>query len=808
MTANYLEGISVVDFSSSLSGVQLSQFLADYGAEVIFVEPPGGSPLRNEAAWPFWGRGKQSVVLDLNEADDLKVADFLLARADIAIETWTPGTAERMGVGYERHSLTNCRLIYASISGFGRDNSLSHIKGYEAVVMAKIGALDAFSSLADRPGPAFVAAPYATWSAGQLALHGVLAAVFERESSGLGQHVDSTLVQGVLAQDIGNWLVSLVAERYGDAFVAVPPADHELLVPNSDLFFRLLVALSADGRWMQFSQNSPRLWEAFLRVAGLEWTHDDPFLKGSSESDDPLARVGFWNEALKAIRAKTYEDWLAVFEEEPDVWAELFRTGSEALHHEQLVHDDQVAEVDDPTLGTVRQLARLVGVEGSTLGALKPAPRLDAHGDGIRLRRNEVQSPQPAVGDLDRFQSNPPLEGVTVVEIGNFFAGPFGAAILTDYGARVIKVEQLGGDPMRHLFAFPEIGGIKVLQGKESIAVDMTRPEGRSIVLELVRRSDAVLQSFRGGVAERHGYGADDLLAVNPELVYLGAYGYGPGGPCGRRPAFAPTFGAAVGLGYRNVGGPENLPQGCELSQDEVKRYSLRLSTAIRGVAHADGISALGTATALLLGLVGKRRGMKGQAMVTTMLSTMAHALSEEMVEYQNRPAVAVPDRELLGLHATYRLYESSDGWIFLAAPSARDRELISEMFAIDCSNEADQADLERTLADTFRRKPGALWEAELTSAGVACVTVEKGPVEQVTMKEGGLGSQLGITTEASHAILGTYPRLSRLAQMSRSREVKYGPAPLCGEQTDSVLMEIGYDDAAIRELRLEKVIG
>ena len=130
----------------------------------------------------------------------------------------------------------------------------------------------------------------------------------------------------------------------------------------------------------------------------------------------------------------------------------------------------------------------------------------------------------------------PPLAGVTIVELGTFYAAPYGAAVLADFGARVIKVEAPEGDPLRNLMPFPELAGVKAMQGKESVAVDMASERGREIVLELARRADVVLQSFRAGVAERHGYTAADLLAVNPDLVYLNAPGYGSDGPCGHRP--------------------------------------------------------------------------------------------------------------------------------------------------------------------------------------------------------------------------------------------------------------------------------
>ncbi len=256
---------------------------------------------------------------------------------------------------------------------------------------------------------------------------------------------------------------------------------------------------------------------------------------------------------------------------------------------------------------------------------------------------------------------------MTIVELGTFYAAPFGSTILTDYGARVIKIEQLDGDPMRSIMPFPEAGGIKVLQGKESVAVDMASDAGREIVYELVRRSDAVLQSFRAGVVDRLGYDDKTLLSLNPGLVYLNAPGYGVDGPYGHRPAYAPTIGAGTGLARRNTG--DSVPERDDLTMDEVREYSLRLGTAALGVGHADGFSALGAGTALALGLLARKRGAPGQSMLTTMLNTVAHAISEDMIEYEGRAPAATADKDLYGLSARYRLYETAEGWVFLAAP-------------------------------------------------------------------------------------------------------------------------------------------
>jgi crotonobetainyl-CoA:carnitine CoA-transferase CaiB-like acyl-CoA transferase len=119
-----LVGLKVVDFSNVPTGVQVSQLFADFGAEVIHVEPSGGSPLRAEAAWPFWARGKRSIQLDLHDPADLAVAKHLAGGADVVIETFRPGVAERLGLGYKEMSHSNPGLVYGSISGFGRKGPL------------------------------------------------------------------------------------------------------------------------------------------------------------------------------------------------------------------------------------------------------------------------------------------------------------------------------------------------------------------------------------------------------------------------------------------------------------------------------------------------------------------------------------------------------------------------------------------------------------------------------------------------------------------------------------------------------------
>jgi crotonobetainyl-CoA:carnitine CoA-transferase CaiB-like acyl-CoA transferase len=800
-----LDGLRVVDFSTSLTGAHISGLLADFGADVVLVEPPAGGALRGQPAWPFWGRGKRSAVLDLTDEHDAGTARALAARADVVVETWRPGVAERLGLGYEELASDNARLVYASVTGFGREHPWSQLHCYEPVVMAKLGGLTGFSNLSRRDGPAYVATPYSAYTAAQLALQGVLAALYEREASGRGQRVDTTLVQGILAHDTWNWLVRMLTSRYPGALSAAPPVDAEKLIPNHALFFRLLVGLSADGRWMQFSQTSERLWQAFLRVTELDVVLEDPEYHDAPNSEDPSVRVAFWERALTNIRTRTYDEWLEVFDATPDVWGEIFRHDTELLHHPQLVHDHRVAVVDDRDLGPVLQPGPLVRMDATPAVVDRPAPRLDEHGDRVRAEANAARDGSAAAGLESTLDGEPPLAGVTVLELGTYYAAPYGATLLADLGARVIKIEQLDGDPIRHIIPFPEVGAIKVLQGKESVAVDIGCDEGREIVLELVRRADAVLQSFRAGVAERHGYTADDLLAVNPDLVYLQAPGYGPGDPCGHRPAYAPTIGAGSGLAYRNVGGVEAVPQRPDLDLEDLKRYSMHMNSAAMGPLNADPLSATSVGTALALGLLARRRGAPGQAMLMSMLSTMAHALSEEMVEYAGRADPSRPDGDLYGLSARYRLYRASDGWVFLAAPRERDWPALAAALGLPERLRDDDAELAAVLDERFASGDAEEWERVLVPKGVTCVAVSTKPLDGLLFSD--LGNELGVVVETTHPTIGDYPRCMPMVRFSRSRGVA-GPAPLCGRDTDAVLAELGYSRERIDDLRAAGVLG
>jgi len=208
-----LAGLTVVDLSTTLPGVQATQFLADAGADVIQVERPGGSPLRTLAAWPALARGKRSAVIDLRDDTGRDTLTGLLRRADVLVTTFRPKTAQRLGLTPAALAELNPRLVSASITGWGSGGPWTDLKGYEGLVMAKTGLFHAKRRMGGRPGPSFVSVPYASWGAAHTALQGILSALLDRERGGHGQHVEADLVRGLSMLDTWNWFTELVGLR-------------------------------------------------------------------------------------------------------------------------------------------------------------------------------------------------------------------------------------------------------------------------------------------------------------------------------------------------------------------------------------------------------------------------------------------------------------------------------------------------------------------------------------------------------------------------------------------------------------------
>jgi len=480
------------------------------------------------------------------------------------------------------------------------------------------------------------------------------------------------------------------------------------------------------------------------------------------------------------------------------VGADPFLTPAEFLAHPQMVDNDRVVQIDDPEVGPCLQVGALASFSLTPSGIGRPAPRLGADtravlaelGDGAVQRPAVLAAapptPPPSPAGPGGGGVRPcPLDGVTVLEVAYFLAGPLAATLLAEMGARVIKVEPLDGDPCRRT----GLQSAKLLHGKESIALDLKSPAGRAVLLELAERADVFLHSFRPGVVERLGIDAGVLCARNPGLVYVHAASYGSRGPQAGRAAFHSTPNALAGSGILQAGAG-NPPV------DD---------------SYPDPGSALGVASSILLALLARQRTGRGQQVETTMLATTGYVMSPYLVRHRDAPDWHLPDAGQHGTHALHRLYPCGEGWIFIECGRERDWPAVAATLEMDrwCGDErfADAAArrrhddaLIRAIGDVVARRPAREWARRARWVGA--------PLVEVTMvaKDAWLEQQ-GLLIEADHPIYGAYWRPPVKVDFDRMGS-RLAPVAASGEHTRALLAEIGYAPEAVEALRAEGVIG
>src|SRR5882724_5100268 len=259
-----LGGLRVLDQTQVMAGPFCSMLLADMGADVVKIEPPGGEHTRREheiapgVSAPFLAvnRNKRSLVLDLKRAEGVAVLKKLVATADVLVENYRPGVAARLGVDYETLSALNPRLIYCSISGYGQTGPYAARGGYDLIAQGMSGIMSATGS--EGGAPVKVGVPITDLGAGLFALVGILCAVRARRVTGRGQLVDTSLFEAGLALSAWEateyWFTGQVPRGLGTA--------HRLNAPYQA--FR-----ASDGRFTVGAANE-KLFPRFCKILGLD----------------------------------------------------------------------------------------------------------------------------------------------------------------------------------------------------------------------------------------------------------------------------------------------------------------------------------------------------------------------------------------------------------------------------------------------------------------------------------------------------------------------------------------------------------
>jgi crotonobetainyl-CoA:carnitine CoA-transferase CaiB-like acyl-CoA transferase len=371
-----LHGVRVLDLSRVLAGPFCAMLLADLGADVIKVEDPGaGDESRTwpphkdgeSAAFLVINRNKRGITLDLKQPEGVEVLTRLVQRADVLIENFRTGTMEAFGLGWDRLAALNRRLIYCSISAFGRTGPRRDGAGYEALMQAFSGIMS-ITGEPDGP-PVRCGVSFLDLTTGILCAFGIVNALLDRERTGLGQRVDGSLLETAIG------LLNYHAEGYlltGEVPRALG-SSHPSLSPYRTFRCR-------DGQWVFIAGANDRLWQRLATALGLGWMASDPRFAVNVE------RVRHRRELevhLEAAIARHDREPLLKLLEEAGVPATPVNTVDQVMNDPQTAARGIVERVVHPRLGEIPVIGTPVKFSRLRPGVRTPAPLPGQHTDEV-----------------------------------------------------------------------------------------------------------------------------------------------------------------------------------------------------------------------------------------------------------------------------------------------------------------------------------------------------------------------------------------------------------------------------------------
>jgi crotonobetainyl-CoA:carnitine CoA-transferase CaiB-like acyl-CoA transferase len=767
-----LDGLLVVDATWGMPGAVTTLMLADYGARVVKLERPGGPDGVNRRAWD---RGKWSIELDIASAENTPLVSALLQRADIFVESFGAGRAADLGLGYEQIKSECPGLVYCSISAYGLDDTPWRDRpGWDALVAARMGFMA--EQPGHRPSPVFLGHPSIGYVTGYLMAIGALSALHARRSTGRGQQVDVSLLDGVLAQSPMNWWWNERGESY------LQPEDQGVFGRRRTIMdmFRC-----ADDQYLMVHTGGDGAFKATLDVLGL----GDRIrtITGVREASIPLdddEYVAARELAPAAWLQRPRDEWIKLLQAADVAVVPVLRPG-EVLEHEQVKFNKVEIQVADEQHGLVRQVGPAIRFSETPADRPSPAPARGAHNDRVD-ELLALPEPQPQQGDGADLKH--PLQGVRIIDFAQWFAGPYGGKILSDLGAEVIKVESPAHDPMRWLPDPFEAAS----RGKRSITIDLKSRAALAVVHDLVRTADVVVHNFRPGKAEKMGLGYEQLAAINPRLIYCNQPGWGSEGPSKNLKSFAPLMSAMTGLMFE-AAGEGNGP-------------------VRRARASEDYYAGLQGATAILMALRHRDETGEGQYIESPQLHASLFCVTEHCLDADGAVVSDLRlDQQQTGYGPLYRLYRTGDGWVCVAAvgDAAFERlrkaleletALDNETFGSDRDRVEHSEQLAEILAGRFAELTADDALARLEEHGVPCELALAQPfMPQFFWEQWALDS--GRVFEHHHEEYGWIREVGLTIRLSETPGANKGPAPRFGEHTRDVLGDLGYEPARIDAL-------
>ncbi|MBW2496558.1 MAG: CoA transferase [Deltaproteobacteria bacterium] len=793
-----IPGMRVLELATGIAGPYAGKMLCDAGADVIKLERPEGDPLRcftacgralaageDSALFRYLNASKRSIVADPGERGGEALALELATRSDVLIESDGPGGLESRGLSLEALHAANPALVVVSISPWGLMGPWAERPATEFTLQAVCGAATR-RGLPDRT-PIASGGQLGCFATGAYAGASALAAWIEARRSGEGQHLDAALFEGVITV-----LTTFFALK-----------GHWVDEP---------LALAAEAPSIEPARDG---WVGICTYTAQQWKDFCALIQRPDLGEDERFHHASFRFENRDLVAKAIADWTSERTVEEIVeLASLMRVPSApVLDAAGVLECDHFQErgvfVEGP--GGIRppRVPYKLGL-GETR-PLGPAPSLDEHGDAIRaelasgsLRPAIAQGEGEGAGGSDL-----PFEGLRIIDLTAFWAGPVVTSFFADLGADVVKVEStkrpdgmrfVGSSGNQPLWEWSEVfHGVN--PGKRSITLNLDSQEGKALLIRLLESADVLTENASARVLENFGLGYETLRKINPRLVVLRMPAWGLDGPWRDRPGFAANIEQASGVawltGYADL---PFVPAACD---------------PIGGIHAAFGVMAA---------LEIRRRTGEGQQVESSLVEPALNVAAALTLEWQAYGEMLMREEN--------RGPTASPQGLFRCQPPRDERD--PEWLAIAVENDAQWEGLRRALGDPEWAREIALtseagrraaqdaietgisgWAAGLRAREAETVLLAEGvPAAAAVNAHFLVGNEQlesrGFFQTLEHPVTGSTPYAVLPVRFSKRRCGRHAsPPPTMGQHNEEVLGgELGLSSAEIEALLQKKVIG
>lgn len=805
-----------------MAGPAVAMILADMGATVVHIDPPGG-PLWHSPANATLNRNKLIVTLDIKTPQGLEQALALIEEADIVVENFRPGVMARLGVDLAALRSARPELITLSIPGFASNDVLRRDwRAFESVIAAQSGVFTdmGLNRVLMGINPSFSPLPLASAYGTMLAASAVVLALQARERTGLGDQIEVPLASAVMEGLSYNSIkIENLPERYKTQREKEIERRRKEGLPMNlsyddlqellDPFYRSYKC--KDGRMFYVVCPSHRQHaKRCLQALGL---YDEFVAAGLSEEDDTYLPVSHWKSDVSLgvyPLPKAWADRIAARMKEvfttrtAKEWERIFGRGKfpGAPHRwlQEWINDDHaetaglMVEVDDPEYGHMTQPGPMVWMEDSSEAMLHPRAR--RHVDFAQALRvlAAIETKLPRVRQKNARDGW--LDGVRILDLCNVIAGPHSVAYLARFGAKVIKL-----DPAKPFYDCwnTVIFGMSHMRGKRSLLTDITQAQGRAILEQLVKASDVIVWNAPDRQVQAMGLDADSLKRLNPDVIFC------------KLDCFS---------------GPRPGPRSGYLGYDDLVQASTGIMTRFGGsmdtpeehahVGTIDVMCGFGGSLGIAAALYQKLKTGRTARPRTSLSALSSLAQLPFCYDYARRGLFDEPaGREVVGFDALSRFYyTSSDRFVLLSAYET-DLPRFEQVAGLEGFSQVPSEGRAAFLAQAFMKARAVDWVGRLQAADIGaaiCENIETIRAYNSRPADATPGTALGsyaFSVFADHPSGHSVTQLDPFAvRPSRGKIYALEPAEKYGASTRAVLRQLGHTEAEIVDLIAAGVVS